>query len=132
MPEAVDQKWFVQVREKDCPKAMLKWLPFLRPHPRWRNGTRRHLMLGLELALIYGPTTMLLARFAVGPTMSTWTLIWFNVIFEVLFSPAVTCFGLLGFAMEYNYVRVEDTMSKHPNKCKQLLFRICGCFKLLC
>ena len=44
----------------------------------------------------------------------------------------MTLFGLLGFAMEYNYVRVEDTMSKHPNKCKRLYYRILGCLKLLC
>ena len=37
----------------------------------------------VQLALIYAPITMLLARFAVGPKLSTWTLIWFNVIFEV-------------------------------------------------
>ena len=54
-----------------------------------------------QLGLVYAPLTLLLARFAVGPQLSTWTLIWFNVIFEVLLAPAVTCFGLLGFAMEY-------------------------------
>ena len=31
-----------------------------------------------------------------------------------------------------SYIRVEDTMSMHPNKCKRLFLRICGCLKLLC
>mmetsp|Transcript_26854 Transcript_26854/g.64753 ORF Transcript_26854/g.64753 Transcript_26854/m.64753 type:complete len:90 (+) Transcript_26854:693-962(+) len=89
-------------------------------------------MLGAEIALVYVPITMLLAGVAVGPTLETWTLIWFNVIFEVLLAPTVTCLGLLGFAMEENYKRVDKEMSNDPNKCKRLFSRLISCVKLLC
>ena len=42
-------------------------------------------------------------------TLRRWTLIWFNVIFEVLLSVPVTMFGLLGFAMEHNFSRVHSS-----------------------
>ena len=45
------------------------------------------LQLAPQLAVFYAPFTLLLARFAVGPILSTWTLIWFNVIFEVRAAP---------------------------------------------
>lgn len=35
------------------------------------------------MGVIYIPVTLLLAAVAVGPTLDEWTLVWFNVVFEV-------------------------------------------------
>lgn len=133
MPEAVDKGWFFKVRVDTAEaRRYIKWLPFLGPHRAWRTGFKRHLMLGLILFPIYIPITLLLARFAVGPTLDTWTQIWFNVIFEVLLAPPVTAFGLLGFAMEPNYERVERTLSRDPSPLKRLVHRVGQSLKMLC
>lgn len=125
MPEAVSKGWFHVVRASDVP-AWLLWL--IRP----RNGMARHLRVAVALIPVYWPPTILLARYAVGPVMATWTQIWFGVVYSIFLAPATTAIGLLGFALEHNYARVEATMSMDPRPVRRLVSRFCGCLRLLC
>ena len=139
LPEAVDKGWFRVVRYSDCPQWLTTVFPFLGPHPRWRRGMLRHVMLGLTLSIVYVPVPLLLARFVVANaegSMTTWTLIVFNTTFETLLALPCTALGLLGFAMQPNYERTLEVMStpgatqKHP--VKRLINRVfCGCLRLL-
>ena len=74
---------------------------------------------------------MLLARYAVGPVMETWTQIWFVVTYVITIAPSATSLGVLGIALEPNYLRVEATMSMHPHPLKRIGYRFLGCLRLL-
>jgi hypothetical protein len=120
MPEAVETGWFLKLRLEDCPT----WLqPLLKDRCQW--STTRLLLLGLVVGVVYVPIALLLARFAVGPTLSTWTLIWFNVAYEVCLAIPITALGLLGYAVEDNLDRTLARMSQNPNVIQRLLRR-CG------
>ena len=109
--------------------------PFLGSHVRWRRGILRHATLGLILSTAFIPIPLLIAAFCVADEhgqLSTWTLIWFDLIFETILTVPCTLFGLLAFAMEPNFERVHATMSQDPHPMRRLAKRICGCLRLLC
>lgn len=135
IPEAVDKGWFFVVRASDCPPWMLRFLPFLRSHERWRRGMLRHFVLGLQLSLLFIPVPLVIAWKLVADAdgnMTTWTLIWFDLVFETVLTVPCTLFGLLAFAMQGNYERVKETMSEDPHAGRRLAKRIVGCLRLLC
>jgi hypothetical protein len=123
MPEAVERGWLPRLRLEDCPPWMLRWLPFLNDHPRWRWATVRNLALSLMVGVVYVPIALLIARYALGPNLETWTLIWFNVAYEVLLALPIVALGLLGSAMEHNLDRTIEQMSMHPNVVLRYLYR---------
>ena len=134
LPEAVQKGWVCVVRQCDLPPWLLRCAPFLGPHPRFRRGLMRHLCLGLELSVLFIPVPLLLARYVVADRygeMTTWTLIWFDLVFETILSAPCTIFGILSFCVEENYDRVVATMSTEPHPVRRLLRRILGCLKLL-
>ena len=89
-------------------------------------GEQRRATRGAQVAWQQG------SRVTAAPSPAAWTQIWFNVIFEVLLAPPVTAFGLLGFAMELNYERVERTLSRDPSPLKRLVHRVGQSLKMLC
>lgn len=98
IPEAVDKGWFVVVRPRDCPPWLLRAAPFLGTHERWRRGMLRHVTLGLMLSMVFIPVPLLIAVYGVADdegNMSTWTLIWFDLVFETVLAIPCTLFGLL-------------------------------------
>jgi hypothetical protein len=131
MPEAVQKGWFLPLRLEKCSPWLLRVLFYLDDAPRWRWASARHLALGLMLGIVYVPIALLIARFALGPTLSTWTLIWFNVAYVVLLSIPVTALGLLGYAVEHNLDFTLSRMSSNPNIAKRLLFRSLSCLKMI-
>lgn len=134
MPDAVQKGWFRVIRTQDVPSCLLCLI-------KWRNGMARHLCVAVALIPIYWAPAVLLARFvacdeenAEGELimMATWTQIWFGVIYSITIAPSVTMIGLLGFALEHNYARVERTMSQAPNPLLRFVLRFLGCLRLLC
>ncbi|KAL7454377.1 hypothetical protein ACHAWC_006019 [Mediolabrus comicus] len=126
IPEALKNGWFYKLRVKDVhPKWLLCVLPFLRDDKRiWRYSTIRNCMLGLICGIIYVPLAILIARYGVGPTLTTWELIFFNVIYLVCLAPPITIFGLVGYAMEQNINVIVAKMNNDPNPLKRVLRRI--------
>ena len=134
MPTQVDKGWFCVVRAADCPNWLLRAAPFLGDHPRWRRGLMRHAALGLILSIAFIPVPLLIAAYCVSDdqgNLSTWTLIWFDLVFETVLTVPCTLGGLLAFAMEPNYERVRATMSMDRHPGKRLAQRIIGCLRLL-
>ena len=123
-PEALKKGWLVILQETSVP-----W--WLLPIIKVRRGLPRYVAIGLAVAPLYWPPAILLARYVVGPTMATWTQIYFGICYCVAIAPAVTILGCLAFALEPNYRRIEGMMSNHKSPCKRLGYRFCGCMKLL-
>ena len=133
LPEAVEKKWFFVIRPSDLQEWQRRFLPFLGTHPKLRRGWYRHLVCGLCISTIMIPIPLLLAALVFSDAdgkFPTWRLIWFNIAFETVLAVPCTGFGLLGFAMEPNWLRVKAEMSMHENKCKRLGYLILGCIKL--
>ena len=131
MPEAVENGWFPCLRTQDCPPWMMTgifW--FLGEQSSWRWALKRNIMLAIVLGLIYVPFALLLARYAFGPSLSTWTLIWFNVVYEVLLAIPVTALGLLGYSVQHHLEFTLSRMSSNPNVAKRLGWRILSSLKL--
>lgn len=109
IPEALKNGWFYKLRVDDVhPKWLLCVFPFL----------------GLICGIIYVPVAILIARYGVGPTLTTWELIFFNVIYLVCLAPPITIFGLVGYAMEQNIDLIVAKMNNDPNPYKRVLRRI--------
>jgi len=128
LPEAVEKGWFPRLREKDLGTAEDEvpcwWMfPLMISILKWRWSTLRNLAIGLLVGVVYVPIALLVARYALGPTLSTWTLIWFNVVYEVVLGIPVLLFGLLGYALEPNLEVTLERMSSHPNCGLRLLYR---------
>jgi hypothetical protein len=126
IPEALKNGWFYKLRVDDVhPKWFLCVFPFLRDDKRiWRFSTIRNCMLGLICGIIYVPVAVLIARYGVGPTLTTWELIFFNVIYLVCLAPPITIFGLIGYAMEQNINVIVAKMNNDSNPYKRVLRRI--------
>ena len=125
MPEALKNEWFYKLRVQDVPRWLLFVLPFLRDDKKmWRYSTIRNCVLGLICGIIYVPVAILIARFGVGPTLTTWELIFFNVIYLVCLAPPITIFGLVGYAMEQNIDVIVGKMNNDPNPFKRVFRRI--------
>jgi len=134
LPEAVEKKWFYVLRPADVPRPLRLLLPYLGTHKCWRIGCARYLCLGIVQSIIFIPLPILIAYYAVADkqgNMSTWTLIWFDLIYETILTIPCTLGGLLGWSMQHNYDRVVATMSTHPKPLPRLGYRIINCFKLL-
>jgi len=131
MPEALQNGWFFCLRVEDCPPWLLYAFPYLQANRCTRIGLGRHLLLGVQLSVLFIPVALAIAAYFF-PTMETWTLIWFNLVYNLILVFVAVPFGLLGFAMEHNLSRVQATMSMHPSPCERLAHRILGCLRLLC
>jgi hypothetical protein len=151
LPEAAEKGWFPRLRvekggvgggqptnrdvEEDAPDqqeedqhsydlAQCWWMfPWLLTILKWRWSTLRNLAIGMLVGVIYVPIALLIARYALGPSLGTWTLIWFNVIYEVLLAIPILLLGLLGYALEPNLETTLEQMSSHPNCGLRLLYR---------
>ena len=53
----------------------------------------------------------------------TWTLIWFNVTYEVLLSIPIVLLGLVGYSVDKNLSATLALMSTHPNVAMRLVSR---------
>lgn len=122
LPDAVEKGWFPRLRLQPI-EEYPRWMGLLLPILNWRWASLRNVALGLLIGIVYVPITLLLARFAVGPTLDTWTLIWFNVIYEVLLTVPVVTLGLLGYSLEPNLNLTISKMSDHPNVFLRILYR---------
>ena len=122
MPEALKRGWFYAIKIDNVSPRWLFILPFLRDKSIYRYAMARHVVLGLILGIVYVPIALLIARYCFE-TLSTWELIFFNVLYLVCLAPPVVIFGLVGYAMEYNLTLVIDQMSNDPNPCKRLTYR---------
>lgn len=118
LPEAVARGWFPKLREKSLEDRSLLFSIL-----KWRWSTLRNLAIGILVGIVYVPVALLLARYVFGPSLGTWTLIWFNVVYEVLLAVPVLCLGLLGYALESNLEITVERMSDNPNCCLRLLYR---------
>lgn len=136
LPEAVESGWFPRLRETsvvgpsngsgdDDETSGRPWwfFPLLVPILKWRWATLRNLAIGLLIGVVYVPIALLIAGLALGPALSTWQLIWFNVVYEVLLAIPVLLYGLLGYALEPNLELTVQQMSSHPNCGLRLLYR---------
>mmetsp|Transcript_32122 Transcript_32122/g.58073 ORF Transcript_32122/g.58073 Transcript_32122/m.58073 type:complete len:258 (+) Transcript_32122:32-805(+) len=132
MPEAVERRWFLRLRSANCPPWLVRVLPYLNDNPRcWRWATARLLVLGFIIGVVYVPIALLIARYALGPTLSTWTLIWFNVVYEVCLAVPVTALGLLGYAMEPNLDWTISRMSTDPRTVRRLMSRCLASIQMI-
>jgi len=122
MPEALKRGWFYTLKIENVSPRWLFVLPFLRDKSIYKYAMVRHTVLGLILGIVYVPIALLIARYCFE-TLSTWELIFFNVIYLVCLAPPVTIFGLVGYAMEQNISLVIDQMSNDLNPCKRLTYR---------
>lgn len=123
MPEALKNGWFYKLRVEHVPQWLLCVLPFLRNDKKiWRYATIRHAVLGLICGILYVPAAILIARYGIGPTLSTWELIFFNVVYLVCLAPPITIFGLVGYAQHMNVI--VDKMSNDSNPFKRVCLRI--------
>jgi hypothetical protein len=120
LPEAVENGWFPRLSEKTL-EDRHRWLLHIL---QWRWSTSRNLAIGVLLGIVYVPLALLIARFGLGPSLGTWELIWFNVVYEVLLAIPVLLLGLLGYALEPNLDVTIDYMSNHPNCAERLFFRV--------
>lgn len=132
MPEAVQKGWFLPLRLEKCSPWLRRFLFYLdESNSCWKWATPRLLALGLMLGIVYVPIALLIARYALGPTMSTWALIWFNVAYEVLLAIPVTSLGLLGYAVEHNLEFTLSRMSSNPNVAKRITLRCLSSLKMI-
>jgi hypothetical protein len=126
LPEAIECGWFPIIPKRNLMEELQRvwWLPpsMIRLF-EWRWSTKRNLAIGMLLGIFYVPVAFLLARYAFGPTLSTWTLIWFNVIYEVALAIPVLLLGLIGYALEDNLEPILKRLSCDPNCAARLFFR---------
>lgn len=129
LPEAVESGWFPRISQKSLMEELQQiwWLPssFMMKVFEWRWATKRNCVISLMTGIVYVPIFLLFARFAFGPSLGTWTLIWFNVVYEVLLAIPILLLGLVGYALEENLEVTLDLMSDDPNGCRRLLKRVC-------
>lgn len=154
LPEAVAYGWFPRITEKsirlEAEKHSSWWLPWwlssrsssssssssspslMMSILKWKWSTQRNVAIGLVVGIFLVPSTLLLARFAFGPTLSTWTLIWFNVVYEMVLCVPVLLYGLLGYALEDNLEATLERMKDqhHHNGVVRLLRRTCASLRM--
>ena len=88
-------------------------------------------MLGFEVMLITAPIGVLVAGLSLPSEISTWTQVLFCVTYISLIAIPIVPLGLLGFAVEANYLRVSESMSMHPVLYIRLYKRVLGSIRLL-
>uniref|UniRef100_A0A7S3P496 Uncharacterized protein n=1 Tax=Amphora coffeiformis TaxID=265554 RepID=A0A7S3P496_9STRA len=146
LPEAVEYGWFPRITEKslqlEAEKQSSWWLlwwlsggsspSMMLSILKWKWSTQRNVAMGLVVGIFLVPLALLIARFAFGPTLSMWSLIWFNVVYEVVLCVPVLLLGLLGYALEANLDATLDRMEDqhHPNSVVRLLRRTCASLRM--
>jgi len=121
MPEALRWGKFKRL-DRRAALRLARIFPFCGSHPLWRVAIMRHMMLGLQTGLLYWPPALLIARFALGPELSTWeqagpaslprsclhiatparpAQILGGATYISLLAVPIVPLGLLGFAVEY-------------------------------
>jgi hypothetical protein len=130
LPEA--KKWGLGFGKVN-PKEVQRWaclFPFLGRNPIWRHTVLRHLMMGLEVGIVMWPIAILLARYAVGPVLNTWTQILSGAVYCVVLAAPNTLLGMLSLSIEPHLARAESGLSYHPNTVLRLLKRFWWCVLL--
>jgi hypothetical protein len=128
LPEAVASGWFPILPQMTLVEDLQRvwWLPAsMMPLFKWPWSTQRNLAIGMIVGVVYVPVALLLARYTFGPTLSTWTLIWFNVVYEVALAVPILMLGLIGYAVEENLEHTLQQMSDDPNCTRRLCRRSC-------
>lgn len=123
MPEAVEGGIFFVVRSSSA-APLARWLPFLRSDGVWKFGAARHLAIGFLCELVAAPPALLVARYGLPELVTSWEVIWFSVTYIALLPIVCVPLGLLAFAVEPNYVRVEEMMSNDPMPARRLFQRL--------
>lgn len=129
MPEAVEMGWFKPIKLETCGRWRLV-LPYLGIGRCWRWAPLRHLCLGAIVGLVYFPALLVIAKFVMGPTLSTRTLIWFLVCYTGALAPPITALGCLGYAVEHNLAPTIGMMLPHKNPCVRTLKRVLASIKM--
>mmetsp|Transcript_12240 Transcript_12240/g.34423 ORF Transcript_12240/g.34423 Transcript_12240/m.34423 type:complete len:254 (-) Transcript_12240:406-1167(-) len=122
MPEALEKGWFGRVDPADVRRLCFVF-PFLGTAPVWRYGVVRHFVLGTQVAVVFIPAALLIARYPVGPLLEAWTQIWLSIIYITLLPLVTMPLALLAFAVEPNLQRAQGLMSDDPRSCARLLKR---------
>lgn len=124
MPEMVERGWYGVVRPADV-HCLSRALPFLRSDKVWRFGVVRHLTLGAILSVLFiPPAVILVSPVVLGPQISAWTLIWIASTFVTTLPLCFIPLGLLAFAIEPNYDRVDRLMARDASRpLHQLIMR---------
>lgn len=121
IPEAVENRWLPILsldhhdilHSEEHPNSWISNL--LQRIWKFHWPARRNFTIGILIGVVYVPVALLIARFGFGPSMSTWTLIWFNVVYEALLCIPVVLLGLVGYAVDTNMETTLELMSTHPN-----------------
>lgn len=121
MPAALAKGWYMRVRVSDVNPTVYKYCPFLWDSCMARTGLGRHLLLGLQLSIVFIPIPILIAYTAYHSGFEIWELVWFDIIYETVLAVPCTLLGLLGFAMEHNIARVEAMLAKAPSSLGNLV-----------
>lgn len=130
--QMVHKGWFFKIRRGDETVSRLaRFLPFLALNSLWRIGLARYFAIGMIASIFYWPFALIIARFAVGPTLSTWTHIGFSVCYCVALAPSVSILGMLSFAFEPNFDRIQRGTKTHTSCCKNFWCRFLLCIRLL-
>lgn len=122
LPEAVEKGWFPKIAKDKLQPTWLQW--FI----DWKWATARNIAWTLVVAIILVPISLLIARYGLGPTLTTWQLIWFNVVYEVVLAVPVVVLGLIGYSVHVD--AICDPMSQHPNPFKRLIRRVGASLKM--
>ena len=123
MPEMTAKGWFGIVLPADVRRISYVF-PFLGRAKAWRIGVVRHLMLALLLAVVViPPALVLVSPLVFGPDLGAWTFIWLAIAYISVLPIVIIPLGLLGFAIEPNYARVQALMSNDSRPMRRLLLR---------
>ena len=128
LPEAVASGWFPIIPQRSLLEDLQRvwWLPVsMMTLFKWPWSTKRNLAISMLVGVLYVPIALLMARYTFGPILSTWTLIWFNVVYEVALAVPILMLGLIGYAMEENLEHTLQKMSDDPNCTTRLCRRSC-------
>eukprot|EP00873_Tetraselmis_striata_P002882 jgi/Tetstr1/423146/TSEL_013914.t1 len=122
MGDAVASGWFGCTSPESVQR--LSWVfPFLGTHRCWRYGALRHLILGTQVAVVFIPLALLIARYGLGPSLDAWEQIWLSIIYITLLPLVIMPLALLAFAVKPNLERVHTIMPDHPNALMKLMKR---------
>ena len=114
--EMVRRRWFFIIKKEDRARGRLAYVfPFLGIHPIWQIGIVRYLAIGFEVGIVFWPMGVLVVRYGFRPSLSTWTHIGSAVTYCVLIAPFVTLLGMLSWAVDPNFNRIELGCSQDRN-----------------
>lgn len=123
MPEMVAMGWYGVVKPEDVRCASYVF-PFLGTASVWRMGFVRHLVISVYLSLLtMPPAIVVVSPLVFGPELPAWTLIWTAISFITILPLLHMPLGMLAFALEPNYERVEQLMVQDANPIRQVLSR---------